>query len=525
MLSLKRLAYVLFIVFGICGIFIVYNINESSSKTVAKEKPDTEEIEWIEGQSFSKSEEYHFYVVGSEEKEIYKDIYRNVCQLMEDMKVVWNKKDTIGEEELENRNAVIVFCDDVVNPYVELPQLVQFIENGGKVILAAGVAEGYEDSYLMPVLGILEKTIKENYQNFHFMKPFFALQEEYMTYDGYNMSTWMNVRKDADVYVEDQQKKVPVLYAYPYGKGKTFVVNATILSDNRCMGFLTAGIGSLLEEFVYPVLGTESIYLDDFPVDSYVNDSVCMKLYGRTSEAFVRDVVWPVFQGMAVRNEVRYTASVMHAKAKDGSDLGINESFLKTIEKSVMMYNGEMTYASDCKVVRGKFQAQNQEERMAVLEDVCVFPEATDGIDLEGGNMLAIASVLTSHGMVSHSFNINRIVCMDEEYASWKVDKKQLRAFEKKILKETDYLQKTTLTETRNPLKSYRNLEYTWRRNDDSLEIYATKFVEGQPFLFRTEGEITDAKGTEYVKLDNHYYFLRLLLPKVVLKMEEGESE
>ena len=163
MLSLKRLAYVLFIVFGICGIFIVYNINESSRKTVAKEKPDTEEIEWIEGQSFSKSEEYHFYVVGSEEKEIYKDIYRNVCRLMEDMKVVWNKKDTIGEEELENRNAVIVFCDDVVNPYVELPQLVQFVENGGKVILAAGVAEGYEDSYLMPVLGIVEKTIKENY--------------------------------------------------------------------------------------------------------------------------------------------------------------------------------------------------------------------------------------------------------------------------------------------------------------------------------------------------------------------------
>ena len=228
---------------------------------------------------------------------------------------------------------------------------------------------------------------------------------------------------------------------------------------------------------------------------------------------------------MAVRNEVRYTASVMHATAKDGSDLGINESFLKTIEKSVMMYNGDMTYASDCKMVRGKFHAQNQEERMAVLEDGCVFPEATDGIDLGGGNMLAIASVLTSHGMVSHSFNINRMVCMDEEYASWEVDKKQLRAFEKKILKETDYLQKTTLTETRNPLKSYRNLEYTWKRNGDSLEICATKFVEGQPFLFRTEGEITSAEGAEYEKLDNHYYFLRLLQPEAVLKIEEGEGE
>lgn len=525
MLSLKRLAYVLLIVFGICGIFIIYNINESSSKMVAKGCQDIEETEWMEGQPFQKSEEYHFYVVGSEEKEIYKDIYRNVCQLMEDMKVVWNKKDTIGKEELKNKEAVIVFCDDVVNPYVELTQLVQFIEAGGKVIMAAGVAEGYEDSYLMPVLGIVEKTIKENYQSFHFTKPFFVCQEEYMTYDGYSMSTWMNVRKDADVYVEDKQKKVPVLYAYPYGKGKTLVVNATFLSDYRCMGFLTAGMGSLLEEFVYPVLGTESIYLDDFPVDSYVNDSVCMKLYGRTSEAFVRDVVWPMFQGMAVRNEVRYTADVMHAKAKDGTDLEINESFLKTIEKSALKYDGEMAYTPGCEMVRGMFTAENPKERMAVSEDGFVFPEATDGIGLEGGTMLAIASVLTSHGMVSHSFNINRIVCMDEEYVSWDVDKKQLRAFEKKILKETDYLQKTTLTETRNPLKSYQNLEYTWNRNGDSLEVYATKFVEGQPFLFRTEGEITDATGAEYVKLDNHYYFLRLLLPRAVLKIEEGEGE
>ena len=525
MLSLRRLAYVLLIVFGICGIFIVYSVNESSSKTVAKGSQNTEKKEWMKEQAIQKSGEYHFYVVGNEEKEIYKDIYRNICQLMEDMKVVWEQKDAIGNAELENKRAVIVFCDDVINQYADLKQLVEFIENGGKVILAAGVAEGDEDSYVMPVFGIVEKTIKENYQNFHCMKPFFALQEEYMTYDGYSMSTWMNVRKDADIYVEDQHKKVPVLYTYPYGKGETLVVNATFLSDNRCMGFLTAGIGSLLEEFVYPVLGTESIYLDNFPVITYVNDSVCMKLYGRTTEAFVRDVVWPVFQGMAVRNEVKYTSSVLRVAAKGNEFSEINEGLLKIIEKSVVKYNGEMTYASDCKMMRGKLGAKNPEERMAVLKDGYVFPEATDGIGLEDGNMLAIASVLTSYGMVSHSFDINRMVCMDEEYPDWDVDKAELEAFEKKILKKTDYLQKTTLTETLNPLQSYQNLDYTWKRIDDGMEIHATQFLEGQPFFLRTEGEITSAQGAEYEKLYDNYYFIRLMQPKAVLRIEKGEGE
>ena len=346
-----------------------------------------------------------------------------------------------------------------------------------------------------------------------------------MTYDGYSMSTWMNVRKDADIYVEDQHKKVPVLYTYPYGKGETLVVNATFLSDNRCMGFLTAGIGSLLEEFVYPVLGTESIYLDNFPVITYVNDSVCMKLYGRTTEAFVRDVVWPVFQGMAVRNEVKYTSSVLRVAAKGNEFSEINEGLLKIIEKSVVKYNGEMTYASDCKMMRGKLGAKNPEERMAVLKDGYVFPEATDGIGLEDGNMLAIASVLTSYGMVSHSFDINRMVCMDEEYPDWDVDKAELEAFEKKILKKTDYLQKTTLTETLNPLQSYQNLDYTWKRIDDGMEIHATQFLEGQPFFLRTEGEITSAQGAEYEKLYDNYYFIRLMQPKAVLRIEKGEGE
>lgn len=237
MLSLKRLAYVLLIVFGICGIFILYSLNENREREASISNPVVEEKEQIQRESLPESQEPVFYVVGSEEKETCKDIYKNVCQLMEDMKVSWSKKERIGKEELENHKAVLIFCDDVASSYIDLPLLVRFMEEGGKVIMAAGVPEGYEDSYLMPVLGITEKTNKENYTKFHFTRPFLVMQEEDMTYGGYNVSTCLTVRKDAVVYMEDAEKQVPVLYTYPYGKGEALVVNGTFLNDAAVWDF------------------------------------------------------------------------------------------------------------------------------------------------------------------------------------------------------------------------------------------------------------------------------------------------
>lgn len=572
MLSLKRLIYVLLIVFGICGIFILYNINENNNRTVKISNKIVEEKELLQGESITKEKEPHFYVAGNDKKDIYKDIYSNVCQLMGDMKVSWEKAESLTKTELNNEKAVIIFCDDTVNEYVELPLLAQFIENGGKVIFAAGIAEGYEDSYLLPIQGVVEKNIKENYQNYDFVGEIFPLQEEQMTYSGYTASTWMTLREKATVYVEDSEKKVPIVYTYPYGQGESLIINATFLSDSRCMGFLSGGIGILLDDFVYPVLGTECVYLDNFPIVTYVNDPVCMKLYGRTTEAFVRDVVWPVFQGMAVRNELKYTSSVLSVASDQKAFPAISESLFNTMGKSALQYDGEMAYAADCfktsplyknaefienfertfenydisalvmmsekpikesievlgkeiQAVRGKLEAEQAEERMLFSEEYYVFPEATRGTKLEEGSMLEIASVLTSHGMVSHTFDINQLISIDENSPTWDTDKIKLQEFEEKVFQQTDYLEKVTLTETKSLLKSYQSMEYTWKKDGDKIEIYADNFVEGQPFFLRTECGITKAENAEYEKISNDYYIVHLKASKAVLTIEKGEGE
>ena len=285
MLSVRRLFYVILMVLGICGMFLLSNINEKDTAMLSvKQEGKLEagkEKKILRGQNIVKSEKVQFYILGDENKALYGDIYRNVCGLMKDLKVSWKKRACIGDEELGNHRAVFIFCDDTLHSYVELHRLTEFIEAGGKVILAAGLAEGYEDSYLQPVLGIVEKTIKESYPKLRFHEGFFPVQETVMTYDGYHASTWLTIRKDAKVYVEDAEHQVPIVYSYSYGKGKTLIINSTLLQDRRMLGFLTAGVGCLLETFVYPVVGVECIALENFTEITSIDDKVCMNFYGR----------------------------------------------------------------------------------------------------------------------------------------------------------------------------------------------------------------------------------------------------
>lgn len=567
MLSLRRLGYVLLIVLGICGIFTLYNINEKNNKTISIRKPLIEERMLLVSEEVIEKQAIHFYVLGNDEKEIYKDICRNVCQLMQDLKLSWSRKEKLLQKDFNNQNAVFIFCDDRIGGYADLQELAEFIHNGGRAVFAAGIAEGYEDAYLQPVLGIIEKTVKENYNEFSVAEGFFPLQSQVMLYDGYNVSLWLNVRKNARIYMKDYEKEVPIVYIYPYGHGEALVINATMLSDSRNTGILMAGLGELLDELVYPMIGTECIFLDNFPMVTYVNDSACMKRYGRTTEAFIRDVVWSVFQGMAVRNALRYTSGVLSISGEEKSFPAITESLFPALGKSALQYNGEIAYAAnydgealykndafidsfeetfpnyeietlvmvngqsipkvieafgrDIKVVRGKLSESSQENRMAVLKEYAVFPEATAGKSLHDGNMLAIASVLAGYGMVSHTFDMNTFLNMDEREADWDADKIQLSEFEKEIFGKTEYLQRASLSETRAVMESYLGMEYGWSKEGNTIELRANRMIEEQPFWFRTKGRIIRAEGAEYIEAAEGYYCVRLKQTKAVFILEQ----
>lgn len=564
MLSVKRLCYVIVLVLIVSAVFMIYNINEERSKSVktenitVEEEPLTGKIEIdVEGQT-------GFYVIGDEEKEIYKDIFKNTVNILKDMHLTVKTMSQVPKE-MPGLNTVLVFCGEDVSSRVDMLSLGKFISDGGKVVFAAGLAEGDVDSYLYPYIGITEKTMKDNCQMLRFEGDLLPLQFDTAAYDRYNSSTWISLREDAEVYISDEDKKIPLLYSYGFQKGSSVVINGTFLSDIRCCGLLTGSLGVVMGEFLYPIMGTKSVFLDNFPMVTYVDDKVCMELYGRTTESFVRDVIWPKFQGMSLRTNTRFTSGVLIEASDIKAFPEINDSLFTTIGKSALQYEGELVYAANCEDA-GKiylneefikeFEAvfQNYEIQGLTLmseefseemldithdgiqalrgylgkdtsfqynEDYYTLPGATFGNDMEDGNLFAISSVLGAYGMVSHVFDVNSLVIGHSPDAAWDIDKKQIGKFESEILSNVSYLEAATLTETRNRVNSYVNMNYGWEKEGERLKITCSNIISGQKFFYRTEKKIASAQGLTYIEIGNGYYLLTMNENEALITLEE----
>lgn len=554
------------IIIGICSIFVIYNVNENNRRTVEINHHAVQEAEFFPSILKDEKQQWNFYVVKSKEKEN-KQIFDNISRMMDDMKVSWRVGNEVTAEVLTQENLVLVFCDSIVSSYVDLELLGEFIENGGRMVMAAGLADGYTDSYLNPILGIIEKTIKENYYNYLMKEEILPLQQETMSYDGYSLSSWITVRDTAEVMMSEAQKEVPIVYSHRFGNGKVLVFNTTFLNDWKCMGIFVGALGNYLENFIYPVMGTKLLFLDNFPMVTYINDTVSMKLYGRTTEAFVRDVVWPVFQSMSVNNNVLYTSSVACLGKQGFYFPDINDDLFRTLGKSALQFNGEFIYGASLSegeepvrnerflegfkntfvnyevtglammegnradqakellgkeifAVRMKPEENEGEGRISYNEDYFIFPEATRNFEEAENGWTSLKSVLAAYGIVSHTFDINELISVDEESAGWDQDKKLLEDFSEEILGETDFLTASTLSDVKNIVKSYTNLKYSYSFEDDKVHLSVGDAMKGQAFFVRTPTAIVEAAGAEYRKINDTYYIVRIQQPEVVLMLQ-----
>lgn len=565
MLSIKRLIYVLLIVVVVSAVFMIYNINEERAKNIQLKNTEIETPEFTASEPVDPAEKPRVSLLGDPERDIYGDIYQNALRLFHDLHFT-----VATQERLDTGRTgpgeLVVFCDDDIGRYADLTELGQFVERGGKVILAAGLPEGSEDSYLWPLLAIREKSIRKNYNQLSFEKPLLPFQLDEMVYDGYSISTWLAVGSEAQVYIKDKESEVPLLYTCRRGSGGICLINGTFLSDMRCAGLLTGAVGTLTEDLIYPVVGTKAVFLDNFPMITYINDKLCMQMYGSSTEGFVRDVVWPSFQGISLRTQTPLTSSVLAAASRAESFPSINDSLFTTIGKSALQYGGELIYAANCleedqiqynqvfidefRSVFVNYHIQGlalQSDRL--LEDMLtipgseiqavrghlddeagsfsnfgsyfVLPAATVGNSMEDGNLFAIASVLGAYGMVSHVFDVNTLIAQDAATASWDRDKRQLGIFESEVLDQIPNLDAVTLSGASGNVRSYLSLEFGWEKTGDQIKLDCSEMKPGQTFFYRTDRAIAGAQGLVYEKMGSGWYLLRVQDNHAVITLGE----
>lgn len=186
MLSWKRLLYVVLIVTVVSCVFMLYNMNEERARHVRIKNVPMEPGEYMGMKQLADGAGPQVWILGDDGEETYEKIYRNSRQIFGDLHYAVREASWLDPEKLE-QDALVVFCDESVGSYTDLGKLGDFIARGGKVILAAGLPEGNEDAYLWPLLGIREKSVRENYSRLCFEEA--LLPKMYSAFSSLNISS------------------------------------------------------------------------------------------------------------------------------------------------------------------------------------------------------------------------------------------------------------------------------------------------------------------------------------------------
>lgn len=565
MVTFKRFMHIILIIAVLGSIFFVYNI--SSSRPAAAETQDdlSGQREFLEAGPVEAGQKPRVWVVGESGEDACGKIYENVLQLCTDLGLTVAGEGRLVLDEVEAQD-LLIFCDAETGRHAGAEELKAFVAGGGRVILAAGLAQGDGDRGLWPALGIRYRSAQEVCRELFFEKPLLPVQPEWSAYDGNSACFQLDLYENAAVYIRNTANGAPVLYTYDYGKGSVCCINGDFLADAGSLGLLTGGISALLPDFVYPVLGVKAVFLDQFPMFTPEDDALCGQLYGYSAEGFVRDVLWPAFQGISLRTETPYTTSILEAASAAERFEPVNDAVFTTICQSALQFGGELIYAADCP--KGETVAFNEdfisrfsamfsnytvqglalendyfppetaqvpgaeirsirgllggrEMRLSWREGRTVFPAGTVGNSLQEGNFFNVCSVLGAYGMVSHVFEMDQLISRDGVSAAWDLDKIQIALFESEILNRAPWLEGRTLTQTEGDVRSYLALRYGWTRTQNRLELQCSGAAKGQAFLYHTGSRIVSAEGLTYTEAGNGYYLLRLYESRASITLEE----
>lgn len=567
MVSFKRFVHIILIIAGVGGIFLIYNIHESRPASVQSLTGSALEREFMAEKQVDKGDTPRVWILGDPEDARCGAIYENVRQLCQDLQLTVAGEGRLNEAAAEARD-LLIFCDDSVSRWADPEGLTRFVAGGGRVILAAGLAEGDGNSVLWPVFGVQALSPGDDFHYLAFEKPLLPLQPEKAWYDGSSGSLRMKVSAEAKVYMRVvADEDIPILYTHAYERGSVCVINGTFLADVRCAGLLTGAMTALLPDFIYPVLGVKAVFLDNFPMITPEDDELCRQLYGYSAEGFVRDVMWPAFQGVSLRSNTHYTSGILAAASSEERFETGNDAVLTTICKSALKFGGELAYAVNCRedgkivwnqdfidrfsglftgytvqsltletdnfspemlevpgaeirAVRGMLESRDT--RLSWEDGRTVFPAVSAGNTMDDGNLFAIYSILGAYGLVSHVFDVRSLITREDDPAAWDKSKLQIGYFESEILSRAYWLEGRTLSETEGDVRSYQDMNYGWTRDAGQIRLDCGGAVKGQAFFFHTDDRIGKAEGLTYLDLGEGYYLLRMQEEHGTLTLEEA---
>lgn len=385
-----------------------------------------------------------------------------------------------------------------------------------------------------------------------------------LTMPWYNTSNATKTYMSAVVESEDGSKidnedQPAVIWRKSHDHAYVFCINGDYIKDISGIGILTAIMSESKDLDIYPVVDSQSVIVNNFPMFSFENDDAVEKYYLRNTSSLLENVIWPDISNLAESTGARFT--FMAAPQINYSDNNLvsvremdyffrlfseisSEAGLTTTRDDATSIDEKLTadagifsnYLSNYKftsIIARKDELENVlSSKNSLIDDVNTI--VTDSQDYGGtklfsyvnDNVINVECPVTSDkytysddfrqrcfqtalAYTNIEFNMTGVCNPDDEKELWNEEIKSKSTALTSYMKNSKMFTKCSISQADKRIREFMAADYSYKQNSSYVSLDITGAQETARFIVRLRtGEVENVSGAVRTKVEKGVYLI-----------------
>ena len=385
-----------------------------------------------------------------------------------------------------------------------------------------------------------------------------------LTMPWYNTSNATKTYMSAVVESEDGSKidnedQPAVIWRKSHDHAYVFCINGDYIKDISGIGILTAIMSESKDLDIYPVVDSQSVIVNNFPMFSFENDDAVEKYYLRNTSSLLENVIWPDISNLAESTGARFT--FMAAPQINYSDNNLvsvremdyffrlfseisSEAGLTTTRDVATSIDEKLTadagifsnYLSNYKftsIIARKDELENVlSSKNSLIDDVNTI--VTDSQDYGGtklfsyvnDNVINVECPVTSDkytysddfrqrcfqtalAYTNIEFNMTGVCNPDDEKELWNEEIKSKSTALTSYMKNSKMFTKCSISQADKRIREFMAADYSYKQNSSYVSLDITGAQETARFIVRLRtGEVENVSGAVCTKVEKGVYLI-----------------
>lgn len=385
-----------------------------------------------------------------------------------------------------------------------------------------------------------------------------------LTMPWYNTSNATKTYMSAVVESEDGSKidnedQPAVIWRKSHDHAYVFCINGDYIKDISGIGILTAIMSESKDLDIYPVVDSQSVIVNNFPMFSFENDGAVEKYYLRNTSSLLENVIWPDISNLAESTGARFT--FMAAPQINYSDNNLvsvremdyffrlfseisSEAGLTTTRDDATSIDEKLTadagifsnYLSNYKftsIIARKDELENVlSSKNSLIDDVNTI--VTDSQDYGGtklfsyvnDNVINVECPVTSDKYTysddfrqrcfqtalvytNIEFNMTGVCNPDDEKELWNEEIKSKSTALTSYMKNSKMFTKCSISQADKRIRDFMAADYSYKQNSSYVSLDITGAQDTARFIVRLRtGEVENVSGAVCTKVEKGVYLI-----------------